>query len=77
VLVFGDAHTDAYDARHCHGDHMVDTDRARDALVAGLRGRPGVTVSYRQDRSAATTYAGGCGQPVGTDGRVAYITVRA
>lgn len=75
VTVFGDAHTDSYDLRSCAGDHLVDLDRARDAVAASLRALPQVSITYRQEWVPGTRYSGGCGHEVSTDGRVAYITI--
>lgn len=76
-ILFGDAHTDSFDLRRCGGDHMIDLDGARDAMVSSLRGVSGfVSVEYRPDQPAGSRYAGGCGGQVVTDGRVAYVTIR-
>jgi hypothetical protein len=74
LVAFGTAHTDRYDRRRCQGDYMVDLDRARDDLVAGLPATHHV-VSVRYARSPITRadYPGGCANHVVTDGRVAYI----
>lgn len=71
-LAIGDAHTDVW-TRAC-GDHVVDFDEARDALVRSLVGGHGaVRVDYKQDYPAGGTYPGGCGEQVTADGRVAYV----
>lgn len=76
-IEFGEAHTDNFDPGHCGGDHMVDLDQARDAVVTALSGQPGVTIQYRQDHPVTQRYQGGCGGSVVSDGRVAYITISA
>jgi hypothetical protein len=72
TVVVGDAHTDMW-TQSCGGDYMVDVDKARDSLVASLRGVPGVTVTYRPGPPAI--FPSRCGGAVRSDGRVAYITI--
>jgi hypothetical protein len=74
LVAFGTAHTDRYDRHRCHGDYMVDLDRARDDLVAGLFAtHHAVSVRYARSPITRTDYPGGCGNHVVTDGRVAYV----
>ncbi|HEY6378936.1 MAG TPA: hypothetical protein VI316_07130 [Candidatus Dormibacteraeota bacterium] len=74
LVAFGTAHTDRYDRHRCHGDYMVDLDRARDDLVAGLLAtHHALSVHYARSPMARTDYPGGCGSHVVTDGRVAYV----
>lgn len=72
--VVGDVHTDAYDGRRCGGDHMVDMNGARDALVARLSARPNTSVRYVQVRGPWPV-VGGCGTWALDDGRVAVVTL--
>lgn len=73
-LTVGDAHTDLYERKRCGGDHISDLDLARDALVGSLHAGGVVTrVEYRQWSPPGTTFPDGCGRPVPTDGRVAYL----
>jgi len=75
-LVFGDAHTDLYEPAGCRGDHAVDWDAARDALVGSLRSsRETMSVVYVQAYPPGTTFPGGCGAQIHTDGRVAYVVL--
>ncbi|HEX3607255.1 MAG TPA: hypothetical protein VH134_15140 [Candidatus Dormibacteraeota bacterium] len=71
-VVFGEAHTDLWTPR-C-GDHAVDWDRARDALVAALARLPAfVRVRYLPSPDAPPAFPGGCGGLIPSDGRVAYV----
>ena len=55
---------------------MVDLDRARDDLVAGLLAtNHAASVRYARSPMARADYPGGCGNHVVTDGRVAYVIV--
>lgn len=72
-VVMGEAHTDVYDARTCHGDRSVGWDTARDRLVAALRSQGRVDVVYVRVHAPGAAYPGGCGQTVRSDGRVAYV----
>lgn len=74
-LVVASAHTDVW-TQAC-GDHVVDVDRARDALVGALlAGDPEARVQYRQEYRAGTLYGGGCHGRFVSDGRVAVIFLR-
>jgi hypothetical protein len=71
-LLVGGAHTDRWDKR-C-GDHAVDWDTARDALVAALEQTRLVrSVEVRSGAPAAMN--GGCGLSVRTDGSVVYLVL--
>ena len=72
-VVMGEAHTDVYDVRRCHGDHSVGWDAARDRLVAALRAQGHVHVVYVRVHAPGAAFAAGCGQSVRSDGRVAYV----
>lgn len=74
-VTFGEAHTDLYDLATCGGDHMIDLDVARDALVDGLRSIAGATVVYVQNNRPGQLYPSGCGPAVTSDGRVAIVTL--
>ena len=76
-VVMGEAHTDVYDVRSCHGDRSVSWDMARDRLVAALRAHAGnrVHVVYVRVHPSGIAFAGGCGQTVRSDGRVAYVLI--
>ena len=77
-VTVGEAHTDLYERRRCGGDHIADLDQARDALVASFVGGGGVArVEYRSARPSGTSYPDGCGGRVATDGRVAYLWLKA
>lgn len=76
-VVMGEAHTDVYDTRACHGDRSVAWDVARDRLVAALRAEGGsrVHVVYVRTHPAGTAFPSGCGPNVASDGRVAYVLI--
>ena len=75
-VVVASAHTDVW-TQGC-GDHVVDADRAREALVAALLAADSeARVQYRQDYAAGTLYGGGCHGRFVSDGRVAVIHLRA
>lgn len=73
-VIIGDAHTDDW-TRPC-GDHMIDLDQARQALVASLVAtHAAARVTYREEYPPGLRYPAGCGQGVTSDGRVAIITL--
>lgn len=75
-LTFGNAHTDLFDTQRCGGDRAVDWDAARDAAVAALV-RSHRVVAYVEVDSfpPQTTFPGGCGRRIPSDGRVAYVVL--
>lgn len=77
-VLMADAHQDFYDTRRCHGDYSKGTDVPRDEFIADLR-KAGLVerVSLKEAYDPAARYPNGCGGVVQSDGRVAFVWLRA
>ncbi len=77
-VLMADVHQDFYDTRRCHGDYSKGTDVPRDEFIADLR-KAGLVerVSLKEAYDPAARYPNGCGGVVQSDGRVAFVWLRA